>query len=48
MAPLNEIRLNRFFISEYFPARKTSASPGLVTLESLNRFFISEYFPANV
>ena len=36
--------LNRFFISEYFPAEPRVGGPrwGLC----LNRFFISEYFPA--
>ena len=38
--------LNRFFISEYFPAhlrRRVYRYP----FPSLNRFFISEYFPAS-
>ena len=37
--------LNRFFISEYFPAA-AGALAGDVGAYCINRFFISEYFPA--
>ena len=38
--------LNRFFISEYFPATELKSREVMIAYQGLNRFFISEYFPA--
>src|ERR1035437_10935555 len=42
---IRRLSLNRFFLSEQFPA-ETALTPSLACLGSLNRFFLSEQFPA--